>query len=295
MSTKNVLASTEPEPGAAPEIILATSVDGLKAEISRRAGYKFARYFPDCTSACVPGSLDRLEHVTVGLDGTRTLRNCRVLYQKHLMFFAAGLTYRQRLFMAANRVGKTEGAGYELTCHLTGLYPDWWVGRRFSEPGEWWVAGDTGETTRDILQAALWGPLDAPGTGMLPAHLITHRSLDGKGAVDTMWIRHVTGGTASLQFKAFDQGRRTFQGTGKQGIWLDEEAPGDIVTECLLRLMTTEGLLLLTFTPLNGLTPFIQEYLETALLETGEGMTAAKGAVFGDGGPAPERPPTVRP
>ncbi len=37
--------------------------------------------------------------------------------------------------MAANRVGKTEGAGgYEMTCHLTGRYPHWWEGRRFSGP-----------------------------------------------------------------------------------------------------------------------------------------------------------------
>ena len=44
----------------------------------------------------------------------------RDLYQKHLEFFRAGAKYRERCFMAANRVGKTEGAGgYELTCHLT--------------------------------------------------------------------------------------------------------------------------------------------------------------------------------
>ncbi len=45
----------------------------------------------------------------------------RSLYQKHLEFFRAGRTFRERCFMAANRVGKTEGAGgYEMTCHLTG-------------------------------------------------------------------------------------------------------------------------------------------------------------------------------
>src|ERR1035441_9711521 len=57
----------------------------------------------------------------------------RELYQKHLEFFAAGPGYRERLMLAANRVGKTEGVGgYELTLHLTGQYPDWWVGRRFT-------------------------------------------------------------------------------------------------------------------------------------------------------------------
>ncbi len=80
----------------------------------------------------------------------------RNLYPKHLEFFRLGKTKRERLFMAANRVGKTWGAGgYELVCHLTGNYPAWWEGRRINRPNYWWVAGDTRETTRNILQLAL--------------------------------------------------------------------------------------------------------------------------------------------
>jgi phage terminase large subunit-like protein len=184
--------------------------------------------------------------------------------------------------MAANRVGKTEGGAFELTCHLTGLYPHWWVGRRFAEAGAWWVAGDTGETTRNILQAALWGPPEAPRTGMLPAHLIHHKSGSETVGIDTVWVTHETGKLASVAFKSYDQGRRSFQGTSKQGIWLDEEAPSTVRAECLLRLMTTDGILLQTFTPLNGLTPGIVEYLEDAVLDTGDALVGAKGGVFGD-------------
>jgi len=36
-------------------------------------------------------------------------------------------------------------------------------------------------------------------------------------------------------------------------IWLDEEPPMDVYSECLLRLMTANGLMLCTFTPLLGL------------------------------------------
>jgi hypothetical protein len=79
---------------------------------------------------------------------------CRALHPKHLAFFAAGAVHRERLFMAANRVGKTEGVGgYETTLHLTGDYPPWWEGRRFDRPISAWAAGKTGETTRDIVQA----------------------------------------------------------------------------------------------------------------------------------------------
>jgi hypothetical protein len=53
----------------------------------------------------------------------------RELYPKHLSFFEAGQKYRQRLMLAANRVGKTESVGlYELVLHLTGDYPVWWHG-----------------------------------------------------------------------------------------------------------------------------------------------------------------------
>ncbi len=77
----------------------------------------------------------------------------RHLYPKHLEFFRAGAKYRERCFMAANRVSKTlGGGGYETSCHLTGLYPDWWEGRRFEHPTRVWAAGRTNETTRDIIQ-----------------------------------------------------------------------------------------------------------------------------------------------
>ncbi len=77
----------------------------------------------------------------------------RSLYQKHLEFFRAGRTYRERCFIAANRVGKTEGAGgHEMTCHLTGRYPDWWEGRRFSGPVRAWAAGK--ETTSGARNAS---------------------------------------------------------------------------------------------------------------------------------------------
>src|SRR6516165_7127907 len=65
----------------------------------------------------------------------------RDLYPKHLAFFRAGAERRERAFLAANRVGKSEGVGgYEITLHLTGRYPDWWKGRRFSRPITAWAA-----------------------------------------------------------------------------------------------------------------------------------------------------------
>ena len=97
--------------------------------------------------------------------------------------------------MAANRVGKSEAGAYEVTCHLTGLYPHWWTGRRFTKPVECWAVGTNSQTTRDIVQAKLLGSPQEPGAGMIPAHLIVHtitaRGL--AGALEGAPVRHVTG------------------------------------------------------------------------------------------------------
>lgn len=191
----------------------------------------------------------------------------RELYRKHLEFFAAGSQHRERCMMAANRVGKTWGVGgYEVTLHLTGLYPDWWTGRRFTEPGDWWAAGDTGETTRDIIQAALMGPLGQLGTGLIPGDQIIGEPTKRpglSGAMDIARIRHSTGGMSLVGFKSYDQGRKKFQGTAKDGVWLDEEPPIDVYTECLTRTMTRDGMVLCTFTPLEGVTEVTMMFLQT--------------------------------
>jgi phage terminase large subunit-like protein len=249
------------------------------SELKLRDTQKFEHYFPDCLPTCVATSPRFADHLQP--DGTQ--RCCRVLYQKHLAFFRWGANYPERLLLAANRVGKTDGASYEIVCHLTGDYPTWWEGRRFEEAGDWWAAGDTAQTTRDILQLALLGPMPhGKGTGMIPVHRIRHTS-PGRIplAVDTIWVNHITGGISSLQFKSFDQGRISFQGTIKQGVWLDEEPDEGIVAECVLRTMTTNGILIYTFTPLQGLTPFIQTYLECCEMVTPSGIAPASQGFWG--------------
>ncbi len=196
----------------------------------------------------------------------------RELYQKHLQFFRLGSEagINERGFMAANRVGKTWGAGgYETALHMTGLYPDWWDGRRFDHPVDWWAAGDTGETTRDIIQLCLLGPIEDMGTGLIPGALLVGEPSRRRGiadAVDTMQVKHVSGGISQLGFKSYDQGRKKFQGTEKHGVWLDEEPPMDVYSECLLRLMTVNGLMLLTFTPLSGISEVVMSLMQDGQL-----------------------------
>lgn len=170
-------------------------------------------------------------------------------------------------------VGNTEGVGgFELTLHATGVYPRWWEGRRFDRPIKAWAAGDTNQTVRDIIQAKLLGPVDDKGSGLIPKDLI-HRTRPKQGmpdGVEIIYVKHVpTGGISRIGLKSYEAGRKSFQGTEQDIIWLDEEPPLSIYAECLIRTMTTEGMLLCTFTPLEGMTDVCMLYLKDGKIPDG--------------------------
>ena len=189
-------------------------------------------------------------------------------YPKHLEFFRAGAQHKERLFMAGNRVGKTIAGGGEMTYHLTGNYPDWWEGRVIEQPINALAAGDTSQTTRDIIQKKLLGGLwdtDEFGTGLIPRHLLG-KPTPARGVAnlyEEISVKHATGGWSRLMLRSYDQGRRIFQGTEQDVVWLDEEVPKDVYDEALIRTMTTHGIVIMTFTPLSGLTPLVVSFLES--------------------------------
>jgi len=188
----------------------------------------------------------------------------RKIYPKHIEFLDAGATYRERLFMAGNRVGKTEAGAYESTCHLTGVYPAWWKGKRFDEPTDGWAAGTTNEKTKEVVQEKLIGAEGHRGEGMIPAHLILNVQMKSgtPGAAQTIWVRHASGGISVVGLKSYEQRRIAFQGTAKQWIWLDEEPSLEIYTECLYRTATTNGIVYTTFTPLLGMSDVVKGFIE---------------------------------
>ena len=181
----------------------------------------------------------------------------RELYPKHIEFLAAGLIHRERLFLAANRIGKTVVGAFELTLHATGLYPSWWEGRRFNTPVNCWALNKTAISCRDINQVELLGQLGQVGTGMIPGELIIQCKAKPSvpDGIEIVYIKHVSGWHSVLWFKSYDQGREKYQGTGIHVVWADEEIPEDIYGECYIRTMTVNGLIYCTYTPLLGLTP----------------------------------------
>jgi phage terminase large subunit-like protein len=220
---------------------------GIEAEILRRQRRRIDRFFPD--------------------EG----RFRRELYPKHTEFFRAGAQHRERLFMAGNRCGKTIAGAYEVALHLTGEYPAWWEGRRFDCPVDWWAAGKRAQDTRDIVQLELMGKWGEFGTGMIPgdALLAWSRKERPAHAVDTVSVRHVTGGVSSLGLKSYAEGAEAFAGTAKHGIWFDEECDLETYVEASIRTMIVPscdagGLCMVTFTPLEGWSDVVEAFLGSA-------------------------------
>jgi phage terminase large subunit-like protein len=189
---------------------------------------------------------------------------CRNNYPRHMEFFKAGANFQERGFIAGNRTGKTEAGNFEAVCHATGMYPDWWEGRRFNHPVLIWIGGDTATTVRDITQKKLFGEINDIGSGMLPKDkIIDHKTRRNvPDSVEIIYVKHITGGTSTIVFKTYEQGRATWQGTEVDFIWMDEEPPQDVYGEAMIRLMTTHGSMIVTYTPLQGLTDLVISFLE---------------------------------
>jgi len=186
-----------------------------------------------------------------------------VPYDKQGAFHAAGAAQRERLFMAGNQLGKTTAGAAEVAFHATGLYPEWWRGRRFERPTVGWAAGITAETTRDTVQRLLLGRPRGANLGYVPDRLVEKVAsvYTMAGATDTVMVRHASGGLSVLAFKSYEKGRAKWQGESLDYVWFDEEPPQDVYSEGLTRISATSGLVFMTFTPLLGMSEVVRRFL----------------------------------
>lgn len=189
-------------------------------------------------------------------------------YSKQREFLALGAVRRERLLMAGNRVGKSHCGAYEAAVHATGMYPEWWKGRRFDGPTKGWVCGVTAQAVRDVCQAKLCGPPGVErefGTGMIPKDKFEDKPTLGRGipdVFDTLHVKHVSGGVSTIVFKSYEQGRQKFQGEGLDWIWFDEEPDLDVYSEGIARIGERSGISWMTFTPINGPTAVVLRYTD---------------------------------
>lgn len=185
-------------------------------------------------------------------------------YPKQKDFHAAGT--RERLFIAGNQLGKTLGGAAEAAMHLTGKYPDWWEGHRFIKPIVMLAGSESYELTRDGVQRLLVGPpanKEEYGTGYIPQKDIVNTTsrMGVSNALDTVSVKHVSGGQSTLLLKAYEQGRGKWQANTVDYVWFDEEPPADVYFEGITRTNATGGLIAVTFTPLKGMSDVVARYM----------------------------------
>src|SRR5262249_36240691 len=162
-----------------------------------------------------------------------------------------------------NEVGKALAGGVEAGVHAIGRYREWWKGKRFEKPTVGWACGVTGEVVRDTVQKILVGRVGQEGTGAIPkeaiAELVSARGIPE--LLDTIKVKHVSGGHSIIGLKTYASGREKFQGETLDWVWFDEEPPADIYTEGLTRTNVGANPVWMTFTPLQGVSTVVKRFL----------------------------------
>ena len=181
----------------------------------------------DDLEAYLHGELERFR-----LDPLTHGHTCHSMQEEVLMSRA-----RRRIVVAGNRTGKTEGAMRDILWTARGEHPY----RKTRPASVLWVGSPDYPSYLRFHRPAFdeWCP---PGWIIGKFH-------ESEKFVD---IRRADGGKCRIFFLSYDMPRTKWQGAGVDGIWLDEECPEDILGECLARIVTTQGWILLTFTPVSG-------------------------------------------
>ncbi len=186
-----------------------------------------------------------------------------------------------------------------------GLYPDWWAGRKFLKPPAierpfdflGWAASTTSIKTRSGAQTKLLGDVmqrDQIGTGLIPLDNIQGRPSMARGIadfVDSVSISREIGGRAVIRFKTYEMGRSAFEVEPVDKLWLDEDVKGEqnenIYGECQARMTTTNGQIMVSMTPVLGLTP-IRRRFKSKAPGTAEVLLTVDDALVSNGGHIPD-------
>lgn len=196
------------------------------------------------------------------------------LYVWQKKFIAETAANNVCMLMAANRVGKTMTGLTIDAAHLLGDYPDDWEGHKFEFAPLCWLLGYSMEKTRDLLQTPLFGTYQGGkwSGGLIPAdRIVGHLSATGTSqAMRQITVRHSSGGTSTVQFWSYSQGQHAIMGDTVDWFHIDEE-PRDkeIFPQVLTRTATGDrgqgGRGILTFTPENGRTELVVQFMDTAV------------------------------
>ena len=201
---------------------------------------------------------------------TKALRTYKAFYGWQRQFNAATKDHKACLLMAANQIGKSLTACVINAFHLTGEYPDDWEGHTFDFPPRCWLLGYSGEKTRDLLQAKLFGHLinnEFTG-GLIPQDKIVDKITMGgtPRAMREVKVKHVHG-VSVCQFWSYSQGQHALMGDILDWFSIDEEPEDhEIYPQILTRIINGNrgkgGKGILTFTPENGKTELVCQFMD---------------------------------
>ena len=199
----------------------------------------------------------------------RTVFSSFYPWQKQFVRETAG--HYECCLCAGNQIGKTYTGTTMDAIHLLGDYPDGWEGHKFEFAPHCWGLGFSIEKTRDLLQAALFGPY-ANGEfkgGLVPKEkIVSWESATGTpNAMRTVRVEHKLG-ISSIQFWSYSQGQHAIMGDVVDWFHIDEEPKDQTIRpQVLTRTVNGDrgrgGRGIYTFTPENGRTDLVIQFMDT--------------------------------
>lgn len=146
-----------------------------------------------------------------------------------------------RILAGANRSGKTEVSAVDIVIQATGLEPKSLEGlypKKFIRQGGYWVSSTRYPVSRDVAKPKI-------------DRYLPKRYRDRFNKSD--FIHYLKDGS-QIGFKSMDAGRDAYAGDSRFQIWMDEEHNEDVYHEAYMRTIDCEGRIVMSFTPVEGLT-----------------------------------------
>jgi phage terminase large subunit-like protein len=181
----------------------------------------------------------------------------------------------ERSIVLGNQQGKSTATGFEIAFAACDYWPAWHHGLHPTPPNIersarfiGWYASISSQTVRDGIQHKLLGDIsqkDGLGTGAIPLDYIRGISMSRGIAhfVDTITVARETGGIGLLQSKTYEQSVQSYQGVPVDLALVDEDPGYDdrIYNELLARTISTNGRIIVSLTPMLGMTPIRKRFL----------------------------------
>lgn len=148
-----------------------------------------------------------------------------------------------KAFFGSNRAGKTTAGIFEFCVHATGLYPDWWKGRRWDRPIKGRIYGADFTNGVRVLTDKLYE--------WMPRSLIAEVYRNNQKNDVDWYIKHVSGGISQFNIMSYEQEVHLSEGWSGDLILFDEPPSRDLYIAASRGLVDRDGLTLFTLTPLK--------------------------------------------